>query len=132
MQPLPPSSKNGYCNFLVIDDMIQTPIFRKGNNAFTNLVLKNRNICGTKSGLNILILTQSLKEIPKTIRINTNVFCIFKFASKKVIIDDLYTEVSNLCSEEDFESLLDHATKGEHNCLTIDFTQDEENRFKFR
>ena len=36
--------------------------------------------------------------------------------------DDLYSEVSNCVTLENFESILDYATKEEHDALVIDFT----------
>jgi hypothetical protein len=61
---------------------------------------------------------------------NTSVFVIFKFASKKIIIDDLYEEVSNIMTVEQFEQVFDFATEKEHSALIIDFTIKKENRLK--
>jgi hypothetical protein len=117
---------NGVVNFLILDDLIGSTAFKStGQSALTNLVLKNRHL-----SVNILIMTQNLKAIPKSIRTNTSVFVIYRFASKKIIVEDLYEEVSNSLTLDKFEELFDFATTGEHNALIIDFTQPKENRFK--
>jgi hypothetical protein len=75
-------------------------------------------------------MTQNLKAIPKSIRTNTSLFVIFKFASKKIIVDDLNEEVSNILPIDKFEKLFDYATEDEHAALVIDFTGTKDNRFK--
>lgn len=110
---------------LVLDDLLGSEAFKSiGKSALTELCLKNRHL-----GINILILCQNLKGVPKSIRINTSVFVIFKFANKRVI-EDLYEEVESTMTQKQFEDLLDHATEGEHHHLTIDFTVDKLQRFK--
>lgn len=124
--PKEPKYPNGCVTFFVLDDLVGSSAFKSvGKSALTNLVLKNRHL-----GINMLIATQNLKAIPKGIRTNTSLFVIFKFASKKIITEDLYEEVSNCLTLPRFEDLLDHATKDEHDCLVIDFSQSKEDRFK--
>jgi hypothetical protein len=126
MPPEEPRYKNKVVNFLILDDLIGSSAFKTtGKSAVTSLILKNRHL-----GINILIMTQNLKAIPKSIRTNTSLFVIFKFASKKIIIEDLYEEVSNCISIDKFENLIDYATENEHDSLVIDFTQPRANRFK--
>ena len=124
--PQQPKYPNGVVTLFILDDLVGSTAFKSvGKSALTNLVLKNRHL-----GINIMIATQNLKAIPKSIRTNTSLFVIFKFASKKVITEDLYEEVSNCLTLQKFEDLLDYATKDEHDCLVIDFTQPKEMRFK--
>jgi hypothetical protein len=124
--PKPPRFPNGAVNFLILDDLIGSSAFKTtGKSALTNLILKNRHL-----GINILCMTQNLKAIPKSIRTNTSLFVIFKFASKKIIVDDLYEEVSNILPIDKFEKLFDYATEDEHAALVIDFTGTKDNRFK--
>jgi hypothetical protein len=82
----PPKYKDGFLLHWVIDDMISTSIFKNGRSAFTNLVIRNRH------GLpgNIIIGTQSIMQIPKTIRLNSNLIVLFKFANKQMTLDDIY------------------------------------------
>ena len=124
--PKKPRFPNGVVNFLILDDLVGSSAFKVfGKSALTNLVLKNRHL-----GINILMMTQALKSIPKAIRTNTSLFVIFKFASKKIIVNDLYEEVSNSISLEKFEEVYDYATVDDHDSLIIDFTQAKQNRFK--
>jgi hypothetical protein len=83
--------------------------------SLTNNLIKNRH-----NGISFAILAQSVKSIPKNIRLNCNVFFIGKFASKKVILEDLYEEVSNILTPEQFEELYDKATQEQYGALIID------------
>lgn len=124
--PKEPRFPHGVVNFLVLDDLIGSSAFKQtGKSALTNLILKNRHV-----GVNIMICTQNLKAIPKSIRTNTSLFCIFRFASKKIILDDLYTEVSNILTENEFEEVYEYATKDPHSFLCIDFSQPKDDRIK--
>ena len=76
---------------------------------------KNRH-----NGISFAILAQSVKSIPKNIRLNCNVFFVGKFASKKVVLEDLYEEVSNVLTLEEFEELYDKATEEQYGSLIID------------
>ena len=120
-----PRFPNGVVNFLILDDLVGSTAYKAtGKSALTNLVLRNRHM-----GINILMMTQNLKSVPKSIRSNTSLFVIFKFASKR-IVDDLYEELSNYITLEKFEKLLDFATIDEHDSLVIDFSQPKTHRFK--
>lgn len=124
--PKEPRYPNGCVCFMILDDLIGSSAFKStGRSALTNLVLKNRHL-----GVNILVATQNLKAIPKSIRTNTSLFVIFKFASKKIVCDDLWEEVSNTLTLERFEEAYEHATKEDHDAFVIDFSQPKERRFK--
>ena len=124
--PEEPRFPNGVVNFLILDDLIGSTAYKStGKSALTNLVLRNRHM-----GINILMMTQNLKSVPKAIRSNTSLFVIFKFASKRIIVDDLYEELSNCITLENFEKLLDFATIDDHDSLVIDFSQLKTHRFK--
>jgi hypothetical protein len=65
--------------------------------AFTNKKLSsltNNSIKNRHNGISFAILAQSVKSIPKNIRLNCNVFFVGKFAPKKGVLEDLYEEVS--------------------------------------
>ena len=124
--PEPPRYPRGCVTFLVLDDLVGSSAFKAtGKSALTNLCLKNRHLA-----INILICTQNLKAIPKAIRLNTSLFVIFRFASSKVVCDDLYEEVSNTLKIEQFTELYEFATRLDHNALIIDFSQPKAARFK--
>jgi hypothetical protein len=126
IEPIKPRFDSEVANFLVLDDLIGSTAFKQtGQSALNHILLKCRHL-----GISFLIMSQNLKAIPKTIRTNTSVFVMFRYGSRKVICDDLYEEVSNLCTEEEFLTLYDHATQTEHDALIIDFSQPRNNRFK--
>ena len=113
-------------NFLILDDLIGSDAFKAvGNSELTQVLLRNRHM-----HLNIAILAQSLKSVPRTIRMNASVFVLFRFANTKVILD-LHEEVSNMLTEQEFEELYKYATRDDHGCLIIDQTQpDKSQRLK--
>lgn len=125
--PTKPLYPNGCVVFMVLDDLIGSSAFKStGKSALTNLVLKNRHL-----GVNILIATQSLKSIPKPIRLNTSLFIMYRFSNKKVVLDDLYIEVSSILTPEQFEKLYDYCTKEDHDAMVLDFSGgDKDNRFR--
>jgi len=112
----PPKHLISPVNIIVLDDLMSTGAFtNKKLSSLTNNLIKNRH-----NGISFAILAQSVKSIPKNIRLNCNVFFIGKFASKKVILEDLYEEVSNILTPEQFEELYDKATQEQYGALIID------------
>lgn len=103
-------------NIIVLDDLMATGAFtNKKLSTLTNNLIKNRH-----NGISFAILAQSVRSIPKNIRLNCNLFFIGKFASKKVVLEDLYEEVSNVLTLEQFEELYDKATEEQYGSLIID------------
>ena len=125
--PEKPTYPNGCVNHLIFDDLIGSDAFKAtGKSALTNLVLKNRH-----HSCCIYIATQNLKAIPKSIRNNTSLFVLYRFANKKVVLEDLYQEVSGMFNPQQFEEVYDFATKGDHDAFVMDFTGGEkENRIR--
>ena len=65
-------------NIIILDDLMATGAFtNKKLSSLTNNLIKNRH-----NGISFAILAQSVKSIPKNIRLNCNVFFVGKFASK--------------------------------------------------
>jgi hypothetical protein len=114
----PPKYPNGFLLHWVIDDMIGSNIFKNGRSAFTNLTIRNRHVIPG----NIIIATQSIMQIPKTIRLNANLIAMFKFANKKMVLDDIYPVVSAYVTPEKLMELYEYATTEPHNALVIDGT----------
>jgi len=108
-------------NIIVLDDLMATGAFtNKKLSSLTNNLIKNRH-----NGISFAILAQSVKSVPKNIRLNCNVFFLGKFASKKVVLEDIYEEVSNILTPEQFEELYDKATEEQYGSLIIDNTHKE-------
>jgi hypothetical protein len=113
-----PKYPAGFLLHWIVDDMIDSNIFKNGRSAFTNLVTRNRHIIPG----NIIIATQAVMMVPKTIRLNSNLIVLFKFANKKNVIDDIYPIVSAYVTEEELMDLYEHATSEPHDALVIDGT----------
>ena len=113
-----PKYKRPCVTFLILDDLVGSDAFKAvGRSALTQLVLRNRHcrIC-------IAILSQSLKSVPRSIRMNASIFVLFKFANTRVL-EDLHEEVSSLITEQEFTELFKAATNDDHGSLIIDQTQ---------
>jgi hypothetical protein len=105
-------------NIIILDDLLGSDAFtRKTKSVLTNAMIKNRHI-----GVSFAVLVQSARAVPKSIRLNCSVFHLCSFKSKKVILEDMYEEVSNVIGLEDFEKLYDHATSKPYGSLIIDTT----------
>ena len=113
-----PKFPDGFLVHWIVDDMIGSNIFKNGRSAFTNLVIRNRHIIPG----NIIIATQSIMQIPKTIRLNANLIVMFKFANKKSVMEDIHPVVSAYVTEEKLMELYEHATAEPHDALVIDGT----------
>lgn len=115
-----PKYPDGFIATLFVDDMVGTNLFKHGRSFFTNLCIRHRH---SPAPMNIIITAQSIMMINKTIRINANLIAIFKFANKKVILNDLYPNISSYITEEQFEEAYNYATEEPHNALVIDTTK---------
>ena len=114
-----PKYPDSFITHYIIDDMIGTNIFKNGRSLFTNLCIRNRHVTPS----NIIISTQSMMMIPKTIRLNANLIVLFKFANKNIILDDIYPTMSAFITEQEFKDLYDYATEEPHDSLVIDATK---------
>ena len=114
-----PKYKDSFLLHWIIDDMLGTNIFKNGRSAFTNLVIRNRHIIPG----NVIIATQSIMTVPKTIRLNANLIAMFKFANKQAVINDIYPVVSAYVTEEQLMELYEYATSEPHSALVIDGTR---------
>ena len=113
-----PKYPDGFITHYIIDDMLGTNIFKNGRSVFTNLAIRNRHITPS----NIIIATQAINQIPKTIRLNANLIVLFKFANKKNVIDDVFPTVSAYVTEDQLMELYEYATAEPHSALVIDGT----------
>ena len=105
-------------NIIILDDLLGSDAFtKKTKSVLTNAMIKNRHM-----GICFAVLVQSIRSVPKNIRLNCSVFQLAAFKNKKVILEDIYEEVSNVIGLEHFEELYDHATDKPYGSLIIDTT----------
>lgn len=105
-------------NIIILDDLLGSDAFtKKTKSVLTNMMIKNRHM-----GISFALLVQSVKAVPKNIRINCSVFQLATFKNKKIILDDIYDEVSNVIDINSFEQLYDYATAKPYGSLIIDTT----------
>lgn len=103
---------------LIFDDLVGTNAFKPvGASALNNLILKNRH-----KGINIFILAQSAKQIPKIIRINSSLLLLYKYNSDKML-DDLFEIISGSLTMEQFKILYEEAVSEKYNFLNVDCTK---------
>lgn len=115
-----------YCYFLVLDDLIgqQNSVFGiRKSNFLSNLVIKHRHY-----GINLIFTAQQQKYIPPIIRSNLDIIQIFKTASSKVL-ENMYEEVSNLLTFDEFEQLFKYCIEQPYGSLIINNHQDAKYRF---
>ena len=105
--------------FLILDDIMgSSALNRKSENLLKYWLIKNRHIFTS-----FFILVQSIKSIPKDMRLNCNLFYLGKFSNKKSILNDLYEEVSSVMTDKQFEALYDKGVNdNQHGALIIDLT----------
>jgi hypothetical protein len=83
---------------MIFDDCIgNKDCFRKGNCAFSNLTINHRHL-----GIDLIYTSQNPKSIPNIIRNNMDLYVLYRFANKNIVLDKLYEEVSSLVDEEHF------------------------------
>jgi len=105
-------------DIIILDELLGSDAFtRKTESVLTNDIIKNRH-----SGVCFALLVQSIKAFPKNIRLNCSVFQLAAFQNKKIILSDIYEEVSNVITLEQFEELYDFAISKVFGSLIIDTT----------
>ena len=113
--------------FIVMDDLMgaSDAFNNKHKSKLTNALIKNRHL-----GVMFCILVQSIKSVPKSIRLNCSVFYLGKFSNKKVVLEDIYEEVGNVLTPEEFEEIYDTATGEQYGSLIIDCSGKSKRFFK--
>jgi hypothetical protein len=110
--------KDPELNIIILDDLVGSDAFtRKTKSTLVNAMIKNRHM-----GICFALLVQSIRAVPKNIRLNCSVFQLATFKNKKMILDDIYEEISNVIGIDDFEELYDYATSKPYGSLIIDTT----------
>jgi hypothetical protein len=110
--------ENGEVNIIILDDLLGSDAFtRKTKSTLVNAMIKNRHM-----GICFALLVQSIRSVPKNIRLNCSVFQLATFKNKRMILEDIYEEISNVIGIDDFETLYDYATAKPYGSLIIDTT----------
>jgi len=111
---------------LIIDDASHTKIYSNTSaNKFSNLTLRNRH-----KNCTICMLVQSYKTgVPKFLRQgNLSMLCLWRIFDEK-LIDDIYQEVSNDLTKEEWKKLFTYATDSEDGhsflCIMFDMPKNE-------
>jgi hypothetical protein len=105
-------------NIVILDDLLGSDAFtRRTKSTLVNAMIKNRHI-----GVCFALLVQSIRSVPKNIRLNCSVFQLATFKNKRMILEDIYEEISNVLGIDEFEELYDHATAKPYGSLIIDTT----------
>ena len=126
--PNKPKYKHPRVNFMIFDDLVGTNAFKiKANSALNNFVIKHRHL-----RCNLFFTTQYPRAIPPVIRNNVDVWVLFKSASKERVLDQIYPEISNLITEDNFTEMYEHATQDGHDSLVIINHNLMDKRFRFR
>ena len=106
-------------SFVLLDDILGSrALTTSKRSVLMNAFIKNRHhsIC-------FFLCVQSMKGIPKEIRLNSSVFFLGRFANKKMVLEDAYEEVSNALTMNEFEELYDYAiNSSKYGSLLIDLT----------
>lgn len=123
-----------YC-CLLVDDMSHTDIYSSGaDNPMINLTLRHRHLGGNeeyKVGISLMFLVQNFKTgVPKVIRENTQVFCLWKTMDKK-LLEDIQEQLGTIVSKEQFMAMYSYAADEQNNFFTIEpFRPEEDKRFR--
>jgi hypothetical protein len=105
-------------NIIILDDLVGSDAFtRKTKSTLVNAMIKNRHM-----GICFALLVQSIRAVPKNIRLNCSVFQLATFKNKRMVLDDIYEEISNVIGSADFETLYDYCTSKPYGSLIIDTT----------
>ena len=123
-----PIRKKEKIYFIIMDVLVGTGAFgNKTKSKLNNLIILCRH-----HHINIIITTQHIKAIPAIIRSNVRVFVIFKSNNYKKLLDNVYSEVSGIISQEKFEKLYHYATEKLHDALVVIVHNDIEPKHRIR
>ena len=108
---------------LILDDIQGSSLINDGKRDRLNqIIVSHRHI-----PLSIIVIAQSFKGVSRVLRLNATVVCVFKTSDKKEL-QDIYENVGNLITFEDFIELFKIATAKPHGFLAIDTETCDENK----
>lgn len=123
-----PKRKTEKVYFVIFDDMLGTGAFgNKRKSKLNSLITLCRH-----HNINIFITSQHLRAIPPIIRSNVRVFVIFKSNNYKKLLDNVYSEISGIISQDKFEELYHYATRNLHDSLVVIVHNGMEAKYRIR
>lgn len=114
---------------IILDDCLanREAFSAKKANTLTRAVINGRHI-----GINILIASQHIGAIPLIIRQQVEIWMIFKCKNEKVLMENIYPEISSLYTPEEFLTYYNYVISGsDHDALVYDGKEpDKKDRMK--
>ena len=113
---LPIQEQKHIITHICFDDLIgDKNTFKKSRDSgLVKFLLKHRHLY-----TNVFITTQYINAIQPIIKNNIDIFCLFKYANLKDVINKFYPVVSGIMLEEQFQELYKHCTEEKYNFLTV-------------
>jgi hypothetical protein len=113
---LPMQEQKHIITHICFDDLIgDKNTFKKSRDSgLVKFLLKHRHLY-----TNVFITTQYINAIQPIIKNNIDIFCLFKYANLKDVINKFYPVVSGIMLEEQFQELYKHCTQEKYNFLTV-------------
>lgn len=114
-------------NYIVLDDCLASKeaFSSKKSSVLTRAVLNSRHL-----GCNIIVAGQSIRAISKPIRLNTDIWVLYRFKNDKILLSDIYEEISAEVSPDEFLALYHFSTEEDHSALVYDGKAEKGKRFK--
>ena len=122
-----PKYPHGCITNIILDDILAN---KDAFNSKKCNTLSKAVVNGRHHYINVFIAAQNLKSVTKMVRSNTEVWMLFPCKSLKIILDDIYPEISGVVTEQEFLDLYHTATNEKHNCLVIDQKDEDDVIFK--
>jgi len=108
---------------LIFDDCIAEKKFLDSKENLMMFTLLRHYLCS------VCILSQSLKKIPRSIRINSNFLCIFPSLESEIMI-----MIEELCpsniNKKQFRQIINYCTKGRYDFMTINNHAEPDKRIR--
>jgi len=126
--PIVPPNPRGCVVTLILDDLLGSPAFSLNRGNFLGAVA-----CNSRHWfLNVLVITQRLKQCPPLIRANCTLLMHWRCMSKKIMLEEIFPCLSALVDEQTFLALFEAATRdNKYDALVVDTTAtDPKNLFR--
>lgn len=117
--PAVPPHPDGCVVTLILDDLLGSPAFSLNRGNYLGQVCCNSR----HYFLNVLILTQRLRQCVPLVRANITLLMLYRCMSKSIILEEMYPVVSGLLTEEEFLALYSAATQdNKYDAFVVDTT----------